>query len=391
MKRRVIIIVLDSVGIGELPDAASFGDKGCNTLGHIAATSKSLNLINLAALGIGNIIPIQNIEPVKTPSGCFGKMAEKSRGKDTTVGHWEIAGVITSTPFPVYPDGFPEDVIEKFKKAAGKEIIGNKPASGTKIIKELGEKHINTGALIVYTSADSVFQIAAHEEIVPPESLYLICKQAREILRGKHAVARVIARPFIGKPDNFTRTDRRRDFSLTCPQKTLLDHADEKGVKVLGIGKIWDIFNGRGIHKSIHIQNNADGCEKTINAINGNQDSGIIFTNLIDFDMKYGHRNDVEGYRKALEEFDIFLPEIENSLKKEDLLILTADHGNDPTTPGTDHTREYVPVLCYGKEIKKGISLGTRDSFSDLGQTAAEYLGIGPLKNGKSFLTLIKE
>ena len=391
MKRRVIIIVLDSVGIGELPDAASFGDKGCNTLGHIAATSKSLNLINLAALGIGNIIPIQNIEPVKTPSGCFGKMAEKSRGKDTTVGHWEIAGVITSTPFPVYPGGFPEDVIEQFKKAAGKEIIGNKPASGIEIIKELGKEHINTGALIVYTSADSVFQIAAHEEIVPPESLYLICEKAREILRGKHAVARVIARPFIGNPGNFTRTDRRRDFSLPCPQKTLLDHAGEKGIKVLGIGKIWDIFNGRGIHESIHIHNNADGCKKTINAINGNRDSGIIFTNLIDFDMKYGHRNDVEGYRKALEEFDAFLPEIENSLKKEDLLILTADHGNDPTTPGTDHTREYVPVLCYGKETKKGISLGTRDSFSDLGQTAAEYLGIGPLKNGKSFLTLIKE
>ncbi len=391
MKRRVIIIVLDSVGVGELPDAASFGDKGCNTLGHIAGAGKSLNLINLAALGIGNIIPIQNIKPAKTPSGCFGKMAEKSRGKDTTVGHWEIAGVITSTPFPVYPGGFPEDVIEKFKKATGKEIIGNKPASGIEIIKELGKEHINTGALIVYTSADSVFQIAAHEEIVPPESLYLICKKAREILQGKHAVARVIARPFTGNPGNFTRTDRRRDFSLPCPQKTLLDYASEKGIKVLGIGKIWDIFNGRGIHKSIHIHNNADGCEKTINAINGNQDSGIIFTNLIDFDMKYGHRNDVEGYRKALEEFDRFLPEIENSLKKEDLLILTADHGNDPTTPGTDHTREYVPVLCYGKEIKKGISLGIRDSFSDLGQTVAEYLGISPLKNGKSFLSLIKE
>lgn len=382
--KRVIIIVLDSAGIGELPDAAEYGDEGSNTLGNIAAAVPGFSLPNLEKLGLGNIDGIVGFKAAEEPLGCFGKMAERSVGKDTTTGHWELAGITLRKPFPVYPEGFPGDLVERFEKAIGTKTLGNYPASGTVIIKELGQQHVKTGYPIIYTSADSVFQIAAHEDVIPVQRLYEICRTAREILTGEHAVGRVIARPFTGSDGNYTRTANRRDFSLEPPEKTLLDHVKEAGLEVKAVGKIDDIFAGRGITQSIHVKDNMEGVDKTIGFIK-ERFSGLIFANLVDFDMYYGHRNDPEGYARALEEFDGRVPEIIDAMARQDILFITADHGCDPTTVSTDHSREYVPLLVYGKEIRMGINLGTRKTFSDLAQTTAEYLGTGGEFDAVSF------
>ncbi len=388
--KRAVIIVLDGVGIGELPDAAKYGDEGSNTLGNIAKNIDNFRLPNLEKLGLGNIDGIKGFSKNPLPQGCFGKMAEKSPGKDTTTGHWEISGIVMDKPFPVYPAGFPDSIIEEFEGAIKRKILGNIPASGTEIINRLGKEHLNTGYPIVYTSGDSVFQIAAHEDIIPVEELYNMCKIARKILKGEHAVGRVIARPFIGSEGNFTRTVRRRDFSLKPSQKTLLDYVVEKGFKVKTVGKIDDIFMNQGITESIHTQGNIDGINKTINFVN-EEFSGLIFTNLIDYDMLYGHRNDINGFAQALIEFDERLPQILNNLKDSDILFITADHGCDPTTLSTDHSREYVPLLVYGKKIATGRNLGIRKTFADLGATIAEYLNTSFTGEGISFYNLIKE
>ncbi|MEW6417961.1 MAG: phosphopentomutase [Nitrospirota bacterium] len=382
--RRVILIVLDSLGIGELPDAAMYGDTGSHTLKHIAEAVGGLHLPHLESLGLGYLGNFQGIKRVSQPQGAFGKMAEASAGKDTITGHWEMMGLILKDPFPTFPDGFPEDVIRAFTEEIGTGILGNYPASGTEIIKELGEIHMTTGFPIVYTSADSVFQIAAHEDIIPVEKLYKICEIARRLLTGVNRVARVIARPFIGETGNFRRTFRRKDFSLPPPELTLLDKLQEKGIHTIGIGKIGEIFAGRGIGEIIHAENNEECVEKTIEAILQIK-QGILFTNLTDFDMLYGHRNDAKGYAIALEAFDQELPKIINAMKEDDLLIITADHGCDPTTESTDHSREYVPLLVYGKLVKQGTNLGVRQTFADLGQTIAEIFRLNPLKNGTSF------
>lgn len=387
--KRAIIIVLDSVGIGELPDAADFGDVGSNTLVNIKKARPETSLPNMAALGLGNIQGegIHLLGKVDAPKGCFGKMGEKSIGKDTTTGHWEIAGIVTAKPFPTYTEnGFPKDVMDAFEAAIGTKTLGNYSASGTVIIQDLGAEHMKTGYPIVYTSADSVFQIAAHEEVIPLEKLYEICAIARKQLTGEHGVARVIARPFIGnEKDGFTRTKNRKDFSLEPTGVTILDLAKGKGMEVVAIGKIEDIFEHRGMTKADHTTNNADGIEKTIQYMKDDFE-GILFTNLVDTDMIYGHRNDVEGYAGALEYFDGKLPEIMAQLKEEDMLIITADHGCDPTTPSTDHSREYVPVLIYGKNVKEGVDLGVRKGFTDLGQTVADYLGLDAQFDADSFL-----
>lgn len=385
---RVIVIILDSVGIGELPDAADYGDMGSNTLQNIAMAVGGLNLPALGGLGLGNIIHISGISPIPS-KGCFGKMKETSIGKDTTIGHWEIAGIISQKPFPVYPQGFPQDVIKAFTMAIGREILGNKPASGTQIIQELGEEHIRTGLPIIYTSADSVFQIAAHEEIIPLAELYHICEIARELLVGQHQVARVIARPFIGQPNNFKRTASRRDYSIPPPEKTILNLLCEAGYLVIGIGKIGDIFVSSGLTKSISTHGNAEGIKQTIECLKEDFE-GMVFVNLIDFDMLFGHRNDIEGYKKALEEFDQALPEIIHAMRETDLLIITADHGCDPTTPSTDHSREFVPLLVYGPAIRSGINLGIRQTFADVGQTIVDIFEIKGLKNGESFWKSIR-
>lgn len=381
---RAILIVLDGVGVGELPDAAKYNDEGSNTLANTAKAVGGLKLPNLQKIGLGNIIPVEGVFPVEGPDAAYGKAAEKSAGKDTTTGHWEIAGVISEKPFPTYPNGFPPDIIDEFEKKTGRKILGNKVASGTKIIEELGEEHIKTGYPIIYTSADSVFQIAAHEEVIPVEKLYDMCQIAREILQGEHAVARVIARPFIGKPGNFERTYNRKDFSLKPPYPTLLDIVKASGKEVVAVGKIWDIFAGQGITKAYHIKGNIDGIDKTIAAMN-EFDSGLLFTNLVDFDMLYGHRNNPEGFKKALEDFDKRLPEILANLRENDVLIITADHGCDPTTESTDHSREYVPLMVTGEKIRKGTNLGVLSTFSDIGQTVCDMLGCGKLRNGTSF------
>lgn len=383
--KRVVLIVLDSVGAGALPDAASYGDEGSNTLANCASFVKGLFLPHLACLGLGNITFIPGVPPVLHPVGAYGKMAEKSPGKDTTTGHWEIAGLILDKPFPVYPDGFPPEVIEPFQKLIGRSVLGNKAASGTEIIAELGEKHLQTGYPIVYTSADSVFQIAAHEEIVPVEKLYFWCQAARSLLQGKHGVGRVIARPFTGPPGSFYRTARRRDFSLPPSDPTILDRLKNSGLTVFAVGKIKDIFTGQGITHSVTTQNNQEGIDKTLVFLS-KKEKGLIFTNLIDFDMLYGHRNDPYGYAKALEEFDTRLPEIFRALQPDDILVLTADHGCDPTTPSTDHSREYVPLLVYGKKVKAGVNLGVRDTFADVAATIADIFNLSfPNPKGKSF------
>ncbi len=390
--KRAIIIVLDSVGIGELPDAAAYGDVGSNTLGNITkamANEPWFRLDNLKSLGLGMMDGVDYMGKPKEALGAVGRLGERSKGKDTTTGHWEISGLILNKPFPTYPQGFPSDVIEAFEKAIGRKSLGNYSASGTEIIAQLGEEHMKTGFPIVYTSADSVFQIAAHEDIIPIEEQYEICRKARELLKGEHAVGRVIARPFVGQPGSFKRTDRRRDFSLKPIKKTVLDYAKEQGFEVRGVGKIEDIFAGEGITHAVHIHDNMDGVNHTLNWLKDSF-SGILFTNLVDFDMLYGHRNNPEGYARSLVDFDKRLPEIMAVMKDEDILIITADHGCDPTTESTDHSREYTPLFVYGKPVKAGANLHTRESFSDIAATVAEYLGIEADIEGKSFLKEIK-
>ncbi len=389
--KRAIIVILDSLGIGELPDAPEYGDEGSNTLGNITRQMKNepwFSLKNLEELGIGYIDGIDYLNRPTSITGAVGRMAERSKGKDTTTGHWEIAGIILNRPFPTYPDGFPPEIINEFERAVGRKSIGNYPASGTVIIEELGKEHMETGYPIVYTSADSVFQIAAHEEIIPIEELYDMCEKAREILKGEHGVGRVIARPFIGEPGSFKRTERRRDFSLKPVKKTVLDYAKEQGYQVRAVGKIEDIFAGSGITHAVHTQNNMDGVDKTLKWMKEDF-SGILFTNLVDFDMLYGHRNDTKAYAKGLVEFDGRLPEIIENLKDEDILFITADHGCDPTTESTDHSREYTPLIMYGKNIKEGTNIHTRETFSDIAATIAEYLGIEAQIEGTSFLSEI--
>ncbi|WP_447972634.1 phosphopentomutase [Nitrospira sp. Kam-Ns4a] len=385
MINRVILIVLDSLGVGELPDAPAYGDAGSNTLAHVAAAVGGLRVPNLESLGLGLIGEFAGLRRIGQPDGCFGKMAELSPGKDTTTGHWELAGLVVETPFPTYPKGFPPDVIEPFQEATGRKVLGNRAASGTEIIKELGEEHLRTGSPIVYTSADSVFQIAAHERVIPTEELYRLCRTARQLLRPPHQVARVIARPFVGEPGAFVRTERRRDFSIEPPGRTLLDGLQASGQPVVGIGKIQDLFNGRGIGRAIHTGNNQAGMDETLRALK-TVPRGLIFVNLVDFDTLYGHRNDAPGYARALEAFDLRLGELLKGLREGDVLFLTADHGNDPTTPSTDHSREYVPLLAWGPRLARGVNLGTRRSFADLGQTVADALGATRLPWGESFL-----
>jgi len=388
--KRVIIIVLDSVGIGELPDSKKYGDEGSNTLGHIAGMVKGFRLPNLQKLGLANIDDVQlgPVEKIENPTAAYGKMAEQSAGKDTTTGHWEISGIILTKPFPVYPDGFPKELMEEFEKRIGRKTLGYKPASGTAIIEELGDEHVKTGFPIVYTSADSVFQIAAHEGVIPIEQQYEICRIAREMLTGEHGVGRVIARPFIGESGSYTRTDRRRDFAITPPAKTILNVLQENGFEVRAVGKIEDIFNASGVTKAVHTHGNMDGVDRTLQWMEEDFE-GLLFTNLVDFDMLFGHRNNAEGYAKALMEFDERLPEILSRLKRDDILIITADHGCDPTTASTDHSREYVPLLVSGPNIKNGENLHTRSTFADIAKTTAEYFGVRNELCGTSFLKQI--
>jgi phosphopentomutase len=386
--KRVILIVLDSVGIGELPDAKDYNDEGSNTLGNIAKFYPDFNIPNLIQMGLGNI-DITNLLPItESPTAAYGKAIEQSAGKDTTTGHWEITGTILEKPFPVFFDGFPSAFIQKFENTIGIKTIGNFAASGTEIINQLGDEHIQTKFPIIYTSADSVFQIAMHEDIYPIEAQYKICEIARSLLVGDYEVGRVIARPFTGSSGNFTRTSRRKDFSL-IPPFNILDAIESAKKEVIAIGKIHDIFAGKGIKKYTKTANNVEGIRETIDAIK-NENSSLIFTNLVDFDMHYGHRRDIEGYAKCLMEFDSFIPEILKSLRRNDLLIITADHGNDPSAPGSDHTREYIPILCYGKNIAGGKSIGIRNSFADIAATIADFLHIKFKTPGVSFLAEMK-
>lgn len=380
---RVFLTVLDSFGIGELEDAERFGDKGSNTLKACFKSGK-LNIPNMARLGLFNIDGIDFGDRENCPVGACGKMLEKSNGKDTTVGHWELAGVVSKEPLPTYPNGFPKEIIEKFEEKTGRKVLCNKPYSGTDVIRDYGEEHLKTGALIVYTSADSVFQIACHEEIVPIETLYEYCKIARELLVGRHGVGRIIARPFLGEnKENFKRTANRKDFSLTPPRQTLLDYLKENGFDVLGVGKIYDIFGGKGLTESVKTKSNEDGINVSRRLI-GRDFNGLCFVNLVDFDMVYGHRNDVLGYTDALNYFDKQLGEMLNELKDSDVFIITADHGCDPSTPSTDHSRESVPILIFGKGVAP-INLGVRESFADLAKTIADMFNIENSLDGKSF------
>ncbi|PYU00751.1 MAG: phosphopentomutase [Acidobacteria bacterium] len=387
--RRVFWIVLDSVGIGELPDAGDYGDVGRSTLGHIAE-SRPLQIPNLIRLGLANIAPLKFLGPAAGPLGAYGKGATRSPGKDTTTGHWEMAGVWLEQAFPVYKNGFPRELIEEFEKHIGRKTIGNKPASGTEVIKELGEEHVRSGKPIVYASGDSVFQIAAHEEVIPITELYRMCEIARRLLDGPHRVGRVIARPFLGTPGNFVRTTRRHDYAVDPPKPMLLDVLAERKVPVLGVGKIHDIYNGRGVDEYLATQGNADGMERLTAAAKERKD-GLIFCNLVDFDMLYGHRKDVEGFAKSLEEFDHMLGEFLPLLSLSDLLMITADHGCDPDPrwPTTDHSREYVPILAYSPGNGAGVNLGVRDTLADMGQTVAENFG-GVIPHGTSFLSELR-
>jgi len=386
---RVIILLLDGVGCGELPDAADYSDQGSNTLANLAKAIDGLNLPNLTTLGLGNITPIQGITPQAEPRASFGKMAEQSAGKDSTAGHWEIAGLVTTEPFPLFPHGFPPEFIHSLEHVIGRRTIGNVVASGTEIIEELGDEHLRTRCPIVYTSADSVLQIACHEDVIPPEELYRICRVARGLCTGPFRVGRVIARPFEGKPGSFKRTARRKDFSCSPPLPTLLDNVKEAGQPVTGIGKVDDLFAGRGFTESHHSVSNADCLSLTVEAMEKTR-TGLIFTNLVQFDMDWGHRNDTAGFARGLREFDDFLPQITERLAPVDLLFITADHGNDPTTPSTDHSREYVPLLAFGPGFRRGVNLGICSTFADLGRTAAEFLKVKPTPHGTSFLELIR-
>ena len=384
--KNFVIIILDGVGIGELPDASKYGDAGSDTLGNMAKKLGGLNLPNLQKLGLGNIHEIKGVSPAQNPLASYGKMAEVSKGKDSTTGHWEIAGLKVEIDFPYYPEGFPQELIEQFIQETGvKGVLGNKPASGTEIIKELGDEHVKTGYPIVYTSADSVFQIAAHEEVIPLERLYEICRIAREkVLVGKDSVGRVIARPFVGKSGNYTRTTNRKDFSLNPPEDTILNVLQFNGIKTIAVGKVNDLFNYSGIDVRAKTKSNAEGIEKIIE-FNSAEKESFIFANLVDFDVYYGHRNDPEGFHKALQEFDSKLPEILATFDETDALVITADHGNDPTTPSTDHSREYVPLLFYRKG-HAGRNLGVRKTFSDVAQTVAHFFKVNNSLKGTSFL-----
>lgn len=382
---RVIWIVLDSVGIGPLPDAAEYGDVGRNTLGHIAE-SRPLQIPTLVQMGLSNIAPLKHLTPPANPAAAFGKGATHSPGKDTTTGHWEMAGIWLDQAFPVYPHGFPREIIEEFEKQIGRGTIGNKPASGTEIIKELGEEHVRTGKPIVYTSGDSVFQIATHEDVIPIAELYRMCEIARKILDGPNRVGRVIARPFTGPSGNFVRTTRRHDYAVEPPKPMLLDVLKDRSIPVFGVGKIHDIYNGRGVEDYVTTTGNADGMQK-LSAAARERQRGLLFCNLVDFDMLYGHRKDVEGFAKSLEEFDSLLAEFLEQLRLSDLLIITADHGCDPDLrwKTTDHSREYVPILAYTPHNKIGTNLGTRDTLADMGQTIAANFGAS-IPHGTSFL-----
>ncbi|WP_423407290.1 phosphopentomutase [Heyndrickxia sp. MSNUG] len=388
--KRVFLIVMDSVGIGEAPDAEKFGDKGSHTLGHIAEHMNGLKMPNMGQLGLSNIEEIKGIQPAQKPLAYYTKMEEASNGKDTMTGHWEIMGLNIQTPFQVFPDGFPEELISELESRTGRKIIGNKPASGTEILDELGEEHMKTGNLIVYTSADSVLQIAAHEEIVPIEEQYEICKIARELtLDEKYMVGRVIARPFLGEPGNFKRTSNRHDYALKPFGRTVMNEMKDAGLDVLAIGKISDIYDGEGVTESLRTVSNMDGMDKLLETLD--QDfTGLSFLNLVDFDALFGHRRDPEGYGKALEEYDARLPEVFSKLKEDDLLIITADHGNDPVHYGTDHTREYVPLLVYSKGMAEGKELPVRKTFADIGATVAENFEVQMPEHGISFLKELK-
>jgi phosphopentomutase len=382
---KVLWVVLDSVGIGALPDAADYGDVGRTTLGHIAE-SRPLKIPTLVGMGLSNIAPLPHLPPAASPMGAYGKGATHSPGKDTTTGHWEMAGVWLPQAFPVYPHGFPPEIIDEFERQIGRETLGNKPASGTEIIKELGEAHVRTGKPIVYTSGDSVFQIATHEEVIPIADLYRMCEIARKLLDGPHRVGRVIARPFTGEAGHFVRTSRRHDYAVDPPKPMLMDVLEDRSVPVFGIGKIHDIYNGRGVKDYVTTKNNADGMDKLTAAL-CERSSGLIFCNLVDFDMLYGHRKDVEGFAKSLEEFDLALANFLRLLQPSDLLMITADHGCDPDPrwETTDHSREYVPILAYSSQPAAGVNLGIRESLADMGQTIAENFG-GSIPHGKSFL-----
>lgn len=384
-------MVLDGVGIGELPDAPSYGDRGANTVGNVARVLGGLKLPHLQRLGLGKIVAAKGFDPKTPVEGCYGKMAERSKGKDSTTGHWEIAGIITERAFPVYPKGFPPDVMKKFLSATGAQgFLGNKPASGTEIIKELGEEHVRTGFPIVYTSGDSVFQIACHEEVVPLPELYEMCRRTRtEVTVGEHKVGRVIARPFVGKRGGYTRTTNRRDYAVEPPGLTVIDLLAEQEIRTVGIGKIDDLFAGRGLKEKIHTHSNAEGVERIIEEACRTKE-GFFMANLVDFDVNFGHRQDPEGFAKALEEFDSSLPALLGSLEEGDMLMVTADHGNDPTDQSTDHSREYVPILCSLKGGRKGIDLGTRSTFADAGKTVAEFFGVPNSLAGTSFLSMVQ-
>lgn len=384
---KFIIVVMDSVGIGEMPDAARFGDQGSDTLGHIIDAFPDIKLDNLSRLGLCRLSKLPCCGPV---TGAYGKAAERFAGKDTTGGHFEIAGLIMDQPFPTFPSGFPADFMAAFEKAVGRGTLGNCPASGTEIIKQLGAEHVKTGRLIMYTSADSVFQIAAHEEVVPLDELYAICEKARHMLTGDLAVGRVIARPFIGKEGSFTRTKNRRDFSFAPPGETILTALQKAGLEVAGVGKIEDIFAGVGLTKRNHTRDNDAGISATVDYIKADFD-GLVLTNLVDFDMLYGHRNDVKGYKEALEALDSRVPEILDALGPNDIVVFTADHGCDPATPSTDHSREYIPILAYGASVKAGADIGVRDTFADIAATAAAFFGIDSWHVGTSFYKDITE
>ena len=386
---RIVLIVLDGAGIGEMPDAPEWGDAGSDTLGHILE-SRKLHLPNLQRYGLGNIRPLLNIPPLDQPEGSYGRCALRSNGKDTTTGHWEMAGIILEKAFPTYPNGFPAEIIDQFISMTGVPgILGNVPASGTEIIKELGSEHVKTGKPIVYTSGDSVFQIATHEEVVPLHRLYEICETARRLLDGKHRVGRVIARPFLGENGSFFRTENRHDYAVPPPRENLLVTLEDEGFDVVCIGKIASIYDSNGVTQDLTAKNNEKAMHQTINALKA-KSRGLIFSNLVDFDMLYGHRRDTEGFARALEHFDSSLPEIESAMNDDDLMIITADHGNDPTFRGSDHTREYAPLLVYGRIARPGVDLGIRNSLSDIGQTIAENFGVR-LTAGESFLAQLTQ
>lgn len=389
--KRAILVVLDSVGVGELQDAKSYGDEGSHTLDHVYKACNGLEIKELEKLGLGNIEGVNEPKKCSKPVGAYGRCKEASKGKDTVTGHWEIAGVILEKPLNTYPEGFSEEIIEEFKKRANvKGILGNVVASGTQIIEELGEEHVKTGYPIIYTSADSVFQIAAHEDVISVEKLYEMCQVARDMLVDKWAVGRVIARPFIGETPNFKRTSNRRDYALDPFNKTMLEYLKENNLEVAAVGKIEDIYNRKGVTSAVHTKNNMDGVDKTLEYMDTVKE-GLIFTNLVDFDMLYGHRNDPKGYGKALEDFDNRLQEIYSKMTDEDIFIITADHGCDPTTSSTDHSREHIPVLVYGKNVKPGVNIGTRERFSDIGKTILDFFNVKNELVGDSFFNKIME